>query len=967
MSLDYVSIPLNLTGLNLKSSEFTIQPGQLTELKNVWMDRTGEFRVRDGFTQLASADSSAIAVSDWHGDILRWSKTVVSRIITNTQNTNNIKFYSGKYTTYDVGGEVDGTQDEFSYAEGPNYGVFAKVTRDYSVTPVTDIIELQFCDLVSKKVFFSERLAGTRVGLVATSTGVGVVRLAGTDIKFDHYITFDGAGVPAKAISNVTLKAIGNPPAALDLCHIDGYVAVVYTEPNIATEVRVQTINLSTSAVADFQMSTNLATLCSICRTSATTGAILWWDQANFVLRYREFSVPNTPGGAAVVVRDWAALSYDPSHISIAYDGANYHITSSWDAFAPVSGTYGSAFYGPRQVTYFRMAGGSITTTQYDYHVAAVSRLLLCGSSVYQYHCAYYESNDTANVALSVRAYNRAAVGRYFDLVFSGRTRFMPDKTIFPHVAYNATDLSFVVALPYSGTLRTQAKIVKREEVGKPIFRYWNGVLINNVTPHLSAYDGRELFPAGFATWPRILTVVKSSGVGLSTGTYGYSAIWERIDAAGNIWRSAPSLVRSVAVSGSDLRATLTIAFPPFFDSSRDDYRLVLYRTQANGATFQRLVDLDPYVLSADGIFTYVDAAADTSIVSNPFIYTDGGIIENTLSPIVETFTVARDRVWVISADDSDVYPSKLRISGEGIGSTDAFRISINGPKDLRAIGAMDDKVLVFGEESTTLLYGQGPDDLGQGYFEQNLVSDELGCVEPRSVTLADDGLYFLSKRSLWKYGRGMDSQGVGIPVDTYKDLTFIGGSSNNDRLFTIWPTTSGTMLVWDDYHKIWSRFVTTALKGFCVVGGRFVILTTTGAVWREDRTTYQDNAASFECQIKTGWVSFNGIQGFVKVRKLAVLGKSQTAAFNLVATLAYDFVDTTAETITVANATVKPAGYAYQWEAKPKRQKCESMRLALTWTAASSGVSIVNVSFEVGGLPGLARRLIGAKRVGGV
>jgi len=495
------------------------------------------------------------------------------------------------------------------------------------------------------------------------------------------------------------------------------------------------------------------------------------------------------------------------------------------------------------------------------------------------------------------------------------------------------------------------------------MFGYWNRVLIHNVTPHLSYFDGRGNYPAGFPTWPSISAA--ASGSGSFTGTYGFAAVWERTDNEGNVWRSAPSLVSSV-VASSDAQFDITVQPPPFYSFTSiddDSYQIVIYRTTANGTIFYRVYS-EP---AESSTVVIVDTATDADIASNPLIYTDGGALENVMPPAIEAWALARDRLFLISAEDQNVYPTKLRVSGEGVGFSDALRISLAGSGDLRAIGAMDDKVIVFGDESHTVLYGVGPDDFGAGQFEQQLMSDDVGCIDPRSVILGDKGLFFQSRKGLWLLGRDLSSVPVGIPMDIYKTSTFVGAMSPSDRMLHWWFLSSGTILVYDEYHNRWSRFLTTGVKSSALVDTKPVFLTSTGAVWREDTSLYTDNGSAYECQATLGWLSFAGLQGFQKVRRISLLGESQAAAFNCVAKVYYDFVDTLAETVTAANATVKPSGTAYVWEWKPKRQKCEAIKLDFTWTASGTGASIVSLGFEVGGIPGLARRIKAAKRVKGV
>ena len=972
MALQYQMIPINLTGIDQKTDDFVLQPGALTELKNCWMDRTGKLQKRYGFDELASAQADAVAVSGWYDDVLRWRDNTAEIVESGTVKSTNIDLLAGSYETFDIGNEIpliDDFTDEFSYAEGPDYGIFVKP----SYVGITEWIDVQFIDLESRKCFYNlqineKTIAGpttvdvTRAQVVATATGVAMVMwtpyAASQYILVDHWVGFSG-GVPTRSFENVIADS-GKRYDYLDVVHIDGWLAIAY---NTTADTYLARVDITNQTAATAQISTDAANVLSLAKKTSTTGVLIWQVATGagpyaLLLKRRDFDVTTGPTGTATTIVNYTGVSsfQTAKSVSILWDGSVYHTAWDWPSTAVVaSGSYP----GPGAFEYY--ISSSSTRQALDYRAQLASRLFQYDSQICLYQCSLPVPNDDTNVSLALRTLGSPPWPKWSDVLFQGRTRPGSPSGSMPEVIVSGTTIT--TALPYSGNRKRQAKLVVRSATGKPTFNYWNGVLMHNVTPHLSYFDGYGCFPAGFPTWP-VINSVTPSGSGSFSGEYGFTAVWERIDNQGNVWRSAPSLIVT-ATASSHAQFDINIEPPPFyqFDSIDDDfYQIVIYRTTANGSIYYRA-----YSEPAEQATVIIsDTLNDSTLASKPLLYTDGGGLENIMPPAVEAWVVARDRIFLISAEDGDVYPSKLRISGEGLGFNDALRISLNGKQDLKALGAMDEKVLIFGEETTQLLYGVGPDDLGAGQYEIQQISDDIGCIEPRSVMLGDAGLYFQSLKGLWRWGRDLSSNPVGIPVDTYKDDTIVGAMSPSDRLAHWWFLDTGTILVWDEYHQIWSRFLTSAAKSSAIVNQKPVFLTSTGQVFEENTSSYQDNGADYEQEIYTGWLNFAGLQGFQKVRRISILGESQTAAFDVVVTLAYDFVDTTVSTFTAANATVKPAGTAYQWEFKPGRQKCESLRIKITSTSSGAGASIVGLAFEAGRIPGIARRLKTAKRVEG-
>jgi len=958
MALEFTMVPVNLTGMDTKTDTFVLNPGAASEMKNIWMDRSGKYQKRAGYVELAELVSDGVTVSDWHGDILRWRQTSVEKIDTAGVRQTNVTFLSGKYEMNDIGGDLTVT-DEFSYAEGPDYGVFVKCWSGISV-------EIQFIDLQSRKCFYNEvissrTIAGpvifntTKIQAVATATGVAVVMwepASGTAyITLDHWVGFDASGYPTRTIESLTMDN-GTVFGRVDICHIDGYVAAAYDS---GSSVYLAIANLAAGTASNSQVTTDAPTRLTIAKKDATTGVVLWcFGTTDREFEYREFAVSSGPTGSATALNTKAGYNYDPSRMTLLWDGSKYHFAWDWDADA-LTATGGAP--GPNYVEHYI----STTATRQDLDTRAqiASRMFIYNGEVMLYETSAEVSGDDTNISASLRTFGSPTWPKWSDQLLQGRTR--PASVDGSMSGIEVFSGVIIGALPWAGNRKTQAKLIERTISGKPTFSYFNNVLLNNVTPHLSAYDGRDMFPAGFPSWP-VITALTAAGSGSFSGTYGLSALWERVDNEGNVWRSAPSLVATVVASTNSM-FNVTVAPPPFHDATTDQFSLVIYRTTANGTIFYRVGSSIASTTST----TVVDVLPDADLSDNPLLYVDGGALENVMPPAVEAWIVARERVFVISAEDGDLYPSKLRISGEGLGFSDALRISIESDSGLTALGAMDEKVVVFGEESYSVLYGVGPDDFGAGQFELQMLSDALGCIEPRSIMLGDAGLFFQSRKGLWLLGRDLSSNGIGIPVDLYKSATIVGAMSPSDRMFHWWYLSTGTILVWDEYHSRWSRFLTSGALGAVLVDQKPVFLTATGQVFREDTTIFQDDGVDYECQVTLGWISFAGLQGFQKVRRVSILGESQTPAFSAVCKLAYDFVATATETITAANATVKPTGTAYQWEFKPQRQKCESIRLDITWTSTGAGASITGLAFEVGGIPGIARRVKTAKRVKGV
>jgi hypothetical protein len=464
------------------------------------------------------------------------------------------------------------------------------------------------------------------------------------------------------------------------------------------------------------------------------------------------------------------------------------------------------------------------------------------------------------------------------------------------------------------------------------------------------------------AFWPfppeRPVVTYKDASGSLQVGRYQYVVVYETSDAYGRVVQSAPSSAGEVNLIATG-RTDVVVQTPTVLSSTSVQAKRVLYRTTVNGSIFYRLRDVP---LNTD----IVDGDADSIIEGNTKLLSSLGILEPGNPGLSAGIFTARGRYWIISAESlNTLYFSAITGFDEAPFWNEALSITLpdTGGK-ITAVAEMDEKIVIFKENAIFVTYGDGPDNLGQGSFPTpQLISQSLGCRDPRSVVLDDAGLFFMSNEGIWLLSRGLQLQYAGAGVEAYNSLFVTGAHNLVDRHQVWFMTREGTTLVWDSFHTRWYVFTPQPTDASMVLsdGRPAFIRKSDGKFLVESKTAWNDDGTPYTLRLRTGFMALTGAQGYQRIKKLLWSGSSSDT---ITVTLAYNFNPSTTETFTVVPATVGAS--PLQWNVKPRQQKCESMQITLTVPNITGRVSLSNFGLEAGTKTG-ATKQAASRRVQGV
>ena len=525
----------------------------------------------------------------------------------------------------------------------------------------------------------------------------------------------------------------------------------------------------------------------------------------------------------------------------------------------------------------------------------------------------------------------------------------------------------------------------------------------------LKLYDGNKITEHGFNYYPPLLLKIASTFTG-STGTaihsVFYKAIYTWTDAQGNIHKSAPSRLLQVSgTAGQDTFDNAKIAVPTLSitDKGASSVNIELYRTAVGGTTYYHATTTTsatsprPNNANVDWIIMD-DALSDSNLISQEFLYTTGGILDN-IPPVSNSIVTSyKNRLFIAGLEDKlELMYSKIKLEKEPIAFNDTLTVLVDQKGgDIVALQAMDDKLIIFKENAIFFMAGDGPLNTGEqdNFTEPQLVSGDVGLKVKNTVVLTALGIFFVSIKGIYLLTRGLALQYIGAPVEDFMNLTFTKSEAvikHNEIRFL---TSDGVTLVFNYFLGLWTSFDNHQGISSRIINEDYYYINNEGVkplIYKEN-TTFVDNGSPVNMSFETGWMSFGGVQGYQRVYRLLLLG-DYISEHKLKIEIAYDYRDSYVqeETLTFGNidtstttgvdietytygGPLSPGVYGdpgsstsyatattyggenalqYQIKVNMKKQKCQAIKLKITnqqtGAEVGEGLTISNLMFVVG------------------
>lgn len=525
-----------------------------------------------------------------------------------------------------------------------------------------------------------------------------------------------------------------------------------------------------------------------------------------------------------------------------------------------------------------------------------------------------------------------------------------------------------------------------------PAVPEWTSMFYPSGIP--TVVGSEQVFEACFLAPPVILSTAVTTGAGvIAPGQYAYVACFERVADDGSIVRSPPSLPVNVTLSAAATQIAITVTTYSLgkANTASEDINgafVVLYRTQTDGTEFFR-VSAEPFnfgtaIGSAQNTpevsnLTITDTVSSDTIGANPALYTAGGVFSNVCPSSCTMATRVRDRIYASGTPDQlTVYYSDSVTSTGNANWHDEQTLTVDDGGPITGLGALDFTTILFKERLVFRVDGSegGPTGANNTLTTPTIVqTGGIGCVAPRSVVTTPNGLMFQSTRGIELLDRNFAVTWIGDAVQNELGSSTVVAAvlvpeQEQVRFYTDGPN----VLVFSTLSGEWSVYTYPSLAttlDAVNVNGSVYWTTVGGTIQQETVGAWSDAGAWITSSFQTGWMTFNGVEGYRNTRVAQVLftyGEDSGMSLSLFA----DYSPTPmqpAATWTSTQVDAVLTGTRVQLEVWPALRKVEAFSVSGTDSAPISGsptagLGIDGFAFEVAQKEGRYRPLpAGAKR----
>jgi len=501
-------------------------------------------------------------------------------------------------------------------------------------------------------------------------------------------------------------------------------------------------------------------------------------------------------------------------------------------------------------------------------------------------------------------------------------TRFQTSRSVTAICKFNFKDLNIGYPQDIGGELAIPGAIVK-------------------------TYDGDIIREKNFNHWPVINQITFNAGA--LTGTFLYKVVYRFINKNGEETISSPSQALVATPAAQDV---LVQYLNYQIGDNTAAIRVHIYRTENNGTVYYEVTPAegianDPTMITS----THTDTVLDAALVDNKPAYFNGDVLENDAPRPTRSITNFKSRYASVNSDRPDeleyskTYTPQIRPENSRFLTIRADDKEYHGAEKVRATMILDDKIIIFKDRTILFTQGDGANNAGaqNSLFFPEVISTNVGTVNPRSIILSPNGIFFKSEKGIYLLGRDLNISYIGADVEEHNGENITGAvlmKNINQIRFT---TENGVCLVYDYFFRQWSWYTNHQANGSTFWNGEYVRVNNSAQVFvsKNDR---DDDGAFIQQKIKTNWLKVQGIQDFARVYRLLLLGEyvsNHTITLNVY----YDYQDYAWDSYTLTpqdaskyNVTSKPTDDdfdggldgTFQWKVHLIKQKCQAIKFEI-------------------------------------
>lgn len=1000
MALQPQALTLNFaSGLDTKADPKQVAFGKFLNLENSIFDEGGLLQKRNGFMSLAALpDTSSTYLTTFNGNLTAIGTKFQAYSTGTSSWVNKGYIQPSKLTTLPL----------IRSNTNQTYADTAFASNGLVCTVYTDNVPVSGSNTLIYKYAIADSVTGQNIVAPTAITSVGVVTFAPKVFALGRYFmvvfasNFSGTyhlqyiAIPVSNPSSPgTATDISTVYAAASTGTFDGVVAngsLYLAWAGTGSTVKLTYITAQLSAATAVSYASQTATLMSI-TADTTQGSLVVWAvyHDNGTGTGKTLAVD---GILSPILAPTTLFTSITNKANLAPTAQNAVMTLYYEDIQAY--TYDSAVptHRVRKIT-CAQAGTVSSTSPVARSVGLASKAILLNGTAYMltayqspYQPTYYLINGSGQVITKL-AYENS--GGYL-------TTGLPNLTLtgdVVQVPYLYKDLIEAVNKSTNVPAGTQVNgiyaqlgvnLASIEITSKNLLSAEIASNLHVTGGFLWEYDGYQAVEHGFFMYPDSVEATTSTTGGFLTAQpYFYQATYEWADNQGNLYRSAPSIPITVTTTGTTSSVTVNVPTYRLTYKTANPVKLVLYRWSQAQQTYYQVTSISLPTLNDTTVdsIAIVDTLVDSTILGNNILYTNGGTLENIGEPAVDAVALFKSRLMFIFSEDKNLLGfTKQVIENVPVEWNDDFTIYVSpttsaqintGP--MKALGAMDDKLVIFKENAIYYITGTGPDNTGANndFSEPQFINSTVGCQNQASIVFQPAGLMFQSDKGIWLLGRDLSTQYIGAPVERYTTGALVTSALNipgtNQVRFTL---DSGVVLMYDYYYGQWGTFVNVPSISSCLYENLHTFINARAAAYQESPGVYLDGTQPVLMAFTTSWLNLAGLRGYERAYRF-YLEATYYSPHKLNLNIAYDYNVAPSQSILITpdnynpNYGLQPGNYGSgdkyggngvdeAWRVFLARQKCKSFQITLQevydgtyGVPAGQGFSMSGITLVIG------------------
>jgi hypothetical protein len=280
-----------------------------------------------------------------------------------------------------------------------------------------------------------------------------------------------------------------------------------------------------------------------------------------------------------------------------------------------------------------------------------------------------------------------------------------------------------------------------------------------------------QIRTAGLPSLASNPSVVSSGGSG---NNYVYAFLYFYEYTAGSVLFQdfGPTVLVELSNAGAPEADTVNITSIPVLANSTtlnydtSNIKVHIYRTENNGITFYKVGEV------TNGTTTFNDNVADTTIINNLLLYTNGGVLDNDPPPKAKYVHVVNSIGYFCHVQEgSEVFKNRVRQSI--IDDIDSCPVDcyVDVPDEIVGVSSYNDNPLIFTKSRVVRLNGY-INELGQGQITYEDITKNIGCFSHRSIVQTRFGVFWAGIDGFY-WTNGFDYKKISDSInDRYKNAT---------------------------------------------------------------------------------------------------------------------------------------------------------------------------------------------------